>query len=198
MAKCFVEFPPTVIGVSISNIQWDFCKKISDMSNVATTSSSLIEMGLGCYILYNPNITEDTAFRIKLTDNPDYYCTGVLSLVDGDAARQSTLNTSSTTILQNLGIHTTGSIPVDHNYPTTDSLRYLDVQGSGIDNASIVIYLKDDYINNNKSKDFIKGSSTTKMDGRWNSPIYLDSDLTFIVEFYKQGEFQVTTSEITT
>lgn len=91
-----------------------------------------------------------------------------------------------------------GDVLVNHNYPSVDNMRFIDEHGNGIDNAVIIAFLKEDYINNRKSHAYIKAFTTTKMDGRWKSDFMLDKDLTYIVEFYKQGEFNIATKEITT
>jgi len=255
MAKCLIEFSPNIINKSISDFTWDFCMKISNVDPVSTLDSTLYELGNGCYILTNDNITEDTVFRLHLTSDTNVYSSGTFSLSDGNLAQQSsvlgipvnpllasnyippdnssigmiksktdqlefvngkvnsnpTINInalgistsqqvidSTNTILGKLGVLSNGNILIDENYPSTDNLRYLNNSGTGIDNASIVVFLKEDFNLGNKSSSFIKGSSTTKMDGRWSNPIYLDPNLTFVVQFFKQGEYQPTSIEITT
>jgi len=347
MAKCLIEFAPSIIGKIIDDFEWDYSNKFSDGSVVSTSGSTLQELGNGCYLIDNPNVTEDTLFRIHLTTDVNIYTTGTITLSDGNIARQSTLNNipeemwlytsrsltdksnfsgiatnmvnapdnnnisvilstlqdasygldslltaintrlssasydapnnadiisikndirstsfglnallaiintklstndyvapdntsiatiknktnllnftdnkvdanatinldltplattqqlnqTTTTILENLGVFVDGSVPISHDFPTQDNLRYVDETGSGIDNASIVVYLKEDYVLNKKSKTFIKGSSSTRSDGRWSSPIYLDSGMIYVVEFYKQGEYTISSKEITT
>lgn len=90
----------------------------------------------------------------------------------------------------------TGDTAVDENSGGTDNLRYV-YQGSGIDNADIKAYLKTDYDAGHKNDAYVKGWSKTKVDGRWQWPMYLDHGFTYTFTFYKQGAYKVTTKEVT-
>jgi hypothetical protein len=91
MSKIIIAFSPSVTGMNISDMTWDWCKKVSNNATVSTGGSTIIERGSGVYILSNPNITEDSDFMIHITDDPDEFVTGVFSLYEGDIARQSYL-----------------------------------------------------------------------------------------------------------
>ena len=91
-----------------------------------------------------------------------------------------------------------GNVLINHNYSSSDYLRFIDSNGNGIDNAIINIYLKSEYIIGNSSESLSRGSTTTTVDGRWKNSIRVDQGFVYIVEFYKQGSFQISTIEITT
>lgn len=67
-----------------------------------------------------------------------------------------------------------GTTLVNHNYPTTDNLRYTTVDGIAVDNASIKIYLTEDYTAGNFNNSYLVGSSRTGSDGRWEHAVLLD------------------------
>lgn len=69
-----------------------------------------------------------------------------------------------------------GSVRIDHNYSGTDSFRILDDDTFlPMDNAFIYIYLTEDYDAGRTNKtQYLKAWTTTNMDGRWSTPLYLD------------------------
>lgn len=95
--------------------------------------------------------------------------------------------------LANIG---SGDTAVNHNTGGVDNLRYV-YQGQGIDNAIIKIYLKSDYDAGNMSNAYVKARSMTKIDGRWQWPVYLDSGFTYSFIFYKQGIYSPTKKDVT-
>jgi hypothetical protein len=91
----------------------------------------------------------------------------------------------------------TGDTPVNHNTSGIDNIRYLDTTGSGIDNATILAFLKTDYDAGKRTGTYIKARSITNITGRFAKDIYLDTGNTYTIEFYKQGEFGPDTKEVT-
>jgi hypothetical protein len=89
-----------------------------------------------------------------------------------------------------------GNTAVNHDTGGTDNLRYMS-GGVGIDNATIHAYLKTNYDAGLRSSAYIIGQSTTNINGRWSSPIYLDTGNTYTIVFYKQGSYATSTAEIT-
>jgi hypothetical protein len=65
MAKFLINLTST--GLVIGGLTWDFAKTISAGAVVSTTGSALTELADGLYILSNPNVTQDTAFRVHVT-----------------------------------------------------------------------------------------------------------------------------------
>lgn len=89
------------------------------------------------------------------------------------------------------------SVSVDHNFGGTDNLRVTDaVSGAGIGGVFLKAYFKVDWDNNNRSKEFLKGQSITKGDGRWLWPMLLDPGIYYIV-LEREGFEQVILKEIT-
>jgi hypothetical protein len=80
----------------------------------------------------------------------------------------------------------TGDCLVDQDYPTDGNLCYISSEGIPIDNADVRAYLKDDYCAGRRGNEYVKGYTTTTMDGSWRNPLMLDSGL-YIIEFRKQG-----------
>ena len=89
----------------------------------------------------------------------------------------------------------TGDTAVNHNTGGIDQLRY-EYNGVGVDNATIVAYLKADYQAGNTGSGSARGSSTTGPDGRWLNPIFLDAGFTYIICFYVQDTYGVTPVEV--
>lgn len=67
-----------------------------------------------------------------------------------------------------------GAIPVDHDYGGADSLRVVDPDGAGIQDATIMAYLAADYVAGSRTANFVRGRVTTSVSGRWRSPLLLD------------------------
>jgi hypothetical protein len=87
-----------------------------------------------------------------------------------------------------------GYVAVNHNTGGTDNLRYL--YGSNpIGDGTIIAYLASDYTAGNTSNP--QGQSTTGADGRWLSPIILQSGYTYTLAFSKQGVFETSTTSVT-
>jgi hypothetical protein len=87
------------------------------------------------------------------------------------------------------------NITVNHNYPITDNLRYVSPAGAGVDNAVIEAYLTSEYAAGSRN---IITTSATMVDGRWANDMKLDPGLAYTIVFYKQGEYGITSVEITT
>ena len=87
MSKQVINLTST--GLVIGDITVDWCKKLSDGGNVSVSNLALEERGSGIYILDNPDVTEDSDFRVHETATPGNYAVGVFSPADGDIARQS-------------------------------------------------------------------------------------------------------------
>jgi hypothetical protein len=87
-----------------------------------------------------------------------------------------------------------GSIPVNHNTGGTDALRFVDGSGAGIEGATIMAYVKEDY---DDGVFTMRGMVTTGADGRWTSNLMLDDDVPYTLVFYKPGAFGPTTANVT-
>lgn len=177
MSKSVIEFTPTDTGLVIGDLTVGWCKKISDQSSVSQDGMTIAELGNGCYVLENPNVSEDTAFRVHITADSTKYCVGVfeIELPDGDTA-------------------------VDHNTGAdgsadADYMRVL-YAGDPVDNAVIEAYQCTLVQYNAGARGAVKARSESKADGRWLRPVYIDGGLTYTVVIYKQGAFQPLAIEV--
>jgi len=176
----------TMTGKVIGDFTIDFCKTMAGAA-VSQAGMTLTELGVGKYVLMNPNITERTIISGYLTADSTKSFSLLMDPVDGDIAKDSTLATL-------LG---SGNTAVDHDTGGEDNLRFATLAGVGVDNASIVAYLKADYDAGNMGPSYVKGNSITDVNGRWARPIYLDSGNTYTIVAYKQGEYVAAATEIT-
>ncbi|MCK5017710.1 MAG: hypothetical protein KAS32_11665 [Candidatus Peribacteraceae bacterium] len=88
-----------------------------------------------------------------------------------------------------------GSVVVDWNYGGND-FRYLTGPGgTGIVDASVYAYLKDDYDNNRREAQFIKAQTWTNILGEWRHPMNLDED-TYTLYYFKRGQYGPDTVEV--
>jgi hypothetical protein len=88
------------------------------------------------------------------------------------------------------------AVEVDHNFGGTDNLIYTTGSGDGIDNATIIAYLKTDYDAGNRGKSYHKAVSKTDVNGRWTRKMLLDPG-TYTLYFYKQGCYGPDVQDIT-
>lgn len=91
-----------------------------------------------------------------------------------------------------------GDITLNHNFQEQDSLRFVNSEGIGINNATVSVYIKEDYDNGHRGDYYVIGRTTTKFDGRWKSDLKIDSNMEYVVEFYKQGEINPISINIST
>ncbi len=76
-----------------------------------------------------------------------------------------------------------GPIAINQNTGGTDSLRYVDSGGNGVEGANVLIYLATDWPANS---DRVQATAITGPDGRWLSPVFVDSG-TYVALFTKIG-----------
>ncbi len=88
----------------------------------------------------------------------------------------------------------TNLVAVDHDYPTTNNLRYQDADGVPIVDAVIRVFTKAAF----DLGDTEVALATTRTDeyGEWASPIYLTTGLTYTIYFAKEGVAGPNTAEI--
>jgi len=90
----------------------------------------------------------------------------------------------------------TGAIPVDHDYGGTDTLRIVDPDGAGIQDATITGYLADDYNAGNRTVNYVRGRTTTSVSGRWRSPLSLDAG-SYVLVIAKPPEYLTVVQALT-
>ncbi len=111
----------------------------------------------------------------------------VKGLVTDTAIAIETILADNTPVLSS-DLTGNGTIPVDHNYGGTDELRVVTDTGAGISDATITAYLADDYNAGNRTVNFIRGRTTTSLNGRWRSPLMLEAD-SYILLIAKPSEY---------
>lgn len=87
-----------------------------------------------------------------------------------------------------------GNTVVNHNTGGTDALRFVDGAGAGIEGATIMAYVKEDYDDGIYT---MRGQATTGADGRWTANLMLDDGVEYALVFYKPGAFGPTTETVT-
>jgi len=90
----------------------------------------------------------------------------------------------------------TGSVEVDHDYGSTDALRFTTSGGLGIDGATIRAYLKSDWDADLRGDAYVKGRAETDVNGRWLAPMWLDA-ATYTLAYSVSGNNTTTTKEVT-
>ncbi len=188
--------PKTGLTVSVT------IYKASDCSNITPQDNLLFSIGSGIYKFPAdklPDIVDDAlAFKIDggpaLGDN-DRYKFGALvfggypdELLNGQVSIASEVS--------KVGGIGSGTIVVNHDYGGTDSLRIVDGNGSGIENANIYAYLKSDWDNGLRAAANCKGWSMTDGDGRWSWSMYLEAG-TFYLAVDAPGFEQQELKEVT-
>jgi hypothetical protein len=78
-----------------------------------------------------------------------------------------------------------GSVTVDTTYGGGD-YSYQTAGAIGIDNATVKAFLTSDYNNQNRGKSYVKGETTTDVNGNFASPLYLDAG-SYTLHYFKQG-----------
>lgn len=96
-----------------------------------------------------------------------------------------------------------GCVPVDHDYPTDEIMTYATEDCCAIEGATIRVFTKTDWDNNNRDAADVVASSITTLGGRWAYAVKLDPGA-YIVEFALAGsygpdivELQVVAPELT-
>jgi len=89
-----------------------------------------------------------------------------------------------------------GSVLVDHNYGGTDALAYQTAAGGGIEGATIVAYLTENWDASERSQDFAKGKVQTDAAGRWARGMMLEPGA-YTLLYYLQGYYGPDTKQIT-
>lgn len=89
----------------------------------------------------------------------------------------------------------TNTVKLDHNYNLSDALRYVTPGGSGIGEAQVRVYKKEDF--DAGRLDAPVGITMTKADGRWVMPVLVNPGYTYTVQFYKPNEYGPDKIEVT-
>jgi hypothetical protein len=85
---------------------------------------------------------------------------------------------------------------VDHDYGGAGELTYLTQTESGISGAEVIVFTKADYDAGLRTSVYVRGSTTTDVNGEWKTPMYLDP-ATYTIVFIKQGFYGPDIKEVT-
>ncbi len=85
-------------------------------------------------------------------------------------------------------------VRLDHNWPTTDAHRYVDVGGNGISGLVIRVYRQPDWAQGRV--DLALSLSETDASGRWKIPVFLETGFDYVLVSEKNG-FQPVIETIT-
>jgi len=83
----------TVIGKVLADITIDFCKTMTG-TPVSQTGMTMVALGVGKYVLMNPNVMERTVISGYLTTDSTKSFSVMMDPVDGDIAQETTLAAS--------------------------------------------------------------------------------------------------------
>ncbi len=87
-----------------------------------------------------------------------------------------------------------GTIPVNHDTGGADTFTVEDADGAGIENALVMAYVKTEY---DAGTFTLRGQTTTKADGTWNTNLMLNEGIEYTLVFYKPGAFGPATDTVT-
>lgn len=113
----------------------------------------------------------------------DLAVSSVAVLLDATPASEDDINM----LADRIGVGVAGT-PVDHDFGGTDNLTYETIETQGVADATILVYLKSDYDVGNRAGDFVLGTTTTDINGRWRRQIMLETG-TYTLLFFKKGAF---------
>ena len=74
---------------------------------------------------------------------------------------------------------------VDHDFPTSDANRFVDVNGGGIGGLTIRVYKEADWLAGRRELAIYV--IETKENGRWNAPVFLEPGLNYVLHVGKNG-----------
>lgn len=155
---------------------------------VSLTNNTAVEVaGEGIYEF--PLTTEETD-GYELAFVPRSSILGVEVLGDPSNTQRTDYDPGNT------GRNSPDAVPVDHNYTAADRYSYTDKNNRGIDNATVIAYLKTDYQAGRRGIQYHQAVTQTDVNGRWVRPILLDPG-EYVLYYYKQGEFGPDTASLT-
>jgi hypothetical protein len=81
---------------------------------------------------------------------------------------------------------------IDHNTGSTDALRIADVNGNGVENVNIRLYVKSEY-DTDAENATVRDEAKTLPDGRWNHSFFVNPQTAYVIAFHKSGFINATT-----
>lgn len=87
-----------------------------------------------------------------------------------------------------------GAIPINQDTGGADTYTVRNGSGAGIENALVMAYVKSEY---DAGIFTLRGQTTTKADGTWNTNLMLNDGIEYTLVFYKPGSFGPSTATVT-
>jgi len=122
----------TAIGVDFESLTIDFCKTMSG-DDVSQTDMEFIELGVGKYVIVNPNITARTVVSGFVKGNEDLSFSVMMDPIDGNIADATTTNIihDHTHTLMALALFQNGMFAPMGNMHWVDGANGNDTTGTG-------------------------------------------------------------------
>ena len=79
------------------------------------------------------------------------------------------------------------TVLVGTDYGGTDNLRYTDLKGTGIADATVWAYFKDDWDAGTTGRTYVKSWTKTDLDGKLDFPLVLSSGYWYTIVYYRVG-----------
>lgn len=153
---------------------------------VSPSSTIVVSSGLDSTVVISKSIPIDVGDEVSIR---------VIGLIGDTSVNTIATLRDATPIVIN-DVTGDGSVPVDEDYGGTDELAYETAGGAGVADATILVYLTDDYDNGDRGDEFIVAKTTTISGGRWAFALNLDpGDYTLI--YYRTGAYGPDRKDIT-
>lgn len=130
------------------------------------------------------NLEPGDLFTVTITgQSTDLAVSSTTVLLDATPIRTAEFDDIISDIDAAIGTASSTATLVDHNFGGKDNLSYHTAQGSGIVDATILVYTTEDYNAGNRLNEFVVGSTTTDVNGRWRKQIPLEPGSYTLVYF---------------
>jgi hypothetical protein len=161
--------------------------------NWTTYARTMTGAGAGVYLADFPSLSAG-AYNLKVYQRAGGSPASTDQLLGSTPYPMQWSGTAELT-LNSVGDAGTGSVPVDHDYPTAGNLTYETSSGQGIA-GTVRAYLASEW-NSNPSTATVRGEAVTLNSGEWADPIDLDPGgykLTFDAPGYRTTVVSLTVS----
>lgn len=88
------------------------------------------------------------------------------------------------------------TVLVGTDYGGTDNLRYVDLQGTGIADAQVWAYIRDEWDAGQTGLNFVKSKTVTDQDGRLSFPMVLSTGYWYSIVYFRESAFDHDVKEI--
>ena len=142
-----------------------------------------------------PNDNWDTGreqffFDHALGDPEDLYSVTAIAINGTVLAESDIFQAHSLSSAQDIS-----KVRVDHDFPSTDALRYISPGSDPIAQADVMLFTEPDWNQNRRTNPVAR--TQTGNDGRWSAPVYLPIGMNYVVYFIKQSAYGPDTTTIT-